>query len=59
MATDSIFRNVIIEDKKGAERFVRALEKAARIAPKHEEKLTNVRELKSEEEIRKFFGDTL
>ncbi len=39
MATDSIFRNIVINDKKSAERFVRALEKAARIAPKHEKKL--------------------
>lgn len=59
MATDSIFRNIVINDKKSAERFVRALEKAARIAPKHEKKTTDVRELTTEEEIRAFFGDSI
>ncbi len=57
MATSSIFHNIIIEDRKSAEKFVEALEQAAFLAEHSPEKTSdfNVHELTTPEEILTFF----
>ena len=57
MATQSIFHNIIIQDKKTAEAFVNALENVASVADKITPKKVSSRDL-SKEEIKKFFGVT-
>lgn len=55
MATQSIFRNIIIQDPKTAEAFVNALEHAAAAADKIPPKKVASRDL-SKEEMKKIFG---
>ena len=59
MATQSIKKNIVIDDKSSAAAFVEALEKAAAIATKSTPQNYNVKELKGSNNIKAFFGDKL
>ena len=59
MATQSIKKNIVIDDKSSATAFVEALEKAAAIATKSKPQNYNVKELKGSNNIKAFFGDKL
>ena len=54
MSTQSIFDNIVIKDKKSAESFIEAVEKAEKIAKPIKMNYT-VTELKDKDEIKKFF----
>lgn len=59
MATQSIKKNIVIDDKSSATAFVEALEKAAAIATKSTPQNYNVKEIKGSNNIKAFFGDKL
>lgn len=55
VATQSIFRNIVIQDSETAESFIEALENAAAAASETKPSRVSSRDL-SKDEIRKFFG---
>ena len=59
MATQSIYRNIVIHDKNSATAFVEALEKAVAISTKPVSNNYKIKELKGTKNIKAFFGDKL
>lgn len=59
MPTESIKKNIIIDDESSAEAFVEALEKAAAIATEVTLQSCNVKELKGSDNIKAFLGDKI
>lgn len=56
MATESIFRNIVIDTPEKAEAFISAIEEAARIAGTKNLPKVEARDL-TEEEMIKYFGE--
>lgn len=56
MATKSFLKNIVIKDKKSAEKFINALEKAENKASKEVIIDKRVEEITDSEQIRKIFS---
>ncbi len=57
MATKSFLKNIVIKDKKSAEKFINALEKAENKKSKQVIIDKRVEEVTDSEQIRKIFSD--
>lgn len=55
MATKSFLKNIIIKDRKSAEKFIVALEQAENKRAKHVKTNKLIEDITSEEQIRKIF----
>lgn len=59
MPTESIKKNILINDESSAAAFVEALERAAAIAIELISQNCNVKELKGSDNIKAFLGDKI
>lgn len=57
MATKSFLKNIVIKDRKSAEKFINALEKAENKKAKSIKVNVKVEEIKDSEQIRKMFAN--